>query len=147
MNLRPSIIPAGNVALRGFEQDGIYHQSAGIQSYIELASYAYIAANGSVNFVLPTSLRLISLWAVAVNNPINLETDTITLTISDLINDWGNNCSISASKVALNDVWIAWEFPKLILGKDVALSFSASFDINLLRIFAQPCHIAHTIVK
>jgi hypothetical protein len=148
MTLRPSIIPAGNVALRGFEQDGIYQQSAGIQNYYQLVSNAYIAANGTgVTFLLPDSLELISLWASLGNNPINLETDIITLTITDTNNNYQNNLDISASKVAINNYWIAWEFPKLILEKDITLSFSASFDINFLRIFAQPCYIAKTIVK
>lgn len=148
MTLRPSIIPAGNVALRGFEQDGIYQQSSGIQNYYQLVSNSYIAANGAeVTFLLPDSLELISLWAASVNNPINLETDIITLTISDMNNNYQNGFEVPASKVAINNRWIAWELPSLILEKDIVLSFSASFDINLLRIFAQPCYIAKTIVK
>jgi hypothetical protein len=148
MTLRPSIIPAGNVALRGFEQDGIYHQSAGIQSYYQLVSNAFIAANGAgVTFLLPNSLELISLWASSVNNPINLETDIISLTINDTNNNYQNTLDLSASKVGINNFWIAWEFPKLILEKDITVSVSASFDINFLRIFAQPCHMANTIVK
>jgi hypothetical protein len=143
--MNPSVIQVNNTALRTFEQDGVHTHAAGIPSYYQLVSNNLITANIGKDFRLPCTLELLSVWASATNQ-INLETDVIVLTISDTDNNFQNGFDVPAATAAINPYWIGWDLPRLILEENIVLSFAATFDVQLLRIFCKPCHIADTIL-
>lgn len=69
MAFTPSIIPAGVITLRGFEEDGIHKQSQGIESYIELKHDNLLQANQGVVWQMPIHLQLLSIWIKTVVVP------------------------------------------------------------------------------
>jgi hypothetical protein len=144
--MNPSTIQVNNVALRTFEQEGVHQHAAGVSGYYQLISNDLVAANIGKSFRVPNSLELLSVWASAPNQ-INLEMDSISLLISDINNNYHNSFEVSAASAAISGYWIGWNLPFLILEKDIVFNFSATFDINRLRIFAKPCHIAETILS
>lgn len=137
--LRPSTIPAGNIVLKGFEQDGVYRQSQGIESYHTLSQNGFLPAGASLTFVLPANLQILSIWF--------LPTDLQTITSQHHINFYlSSSVGIGyASWLELpalplkvgNSPTCVWEPPFLVLEQGISLQLSFNFAIAYVGIFGK----------
>lgn len=143
MAFSPSTIPAGQVTLRGFEENGIHKHSEGISSYQQLVNRNNLEANEEIFWELPISFQLFSIWlkAGAVPN----ESAKADILINSLVLGDGFfpliTFNLSEKQIDSENLWIGWEPPLTILPKGSILKIKVSVATEIIYLTGKECYL------
>ncbi|CAO5058572.1 DUF2808 domain-containing protein [Microcystis aeruginosa] len=143
----PSIIPAGNIVLKGFEENSVHKHAAGIETYTHLTNYNLLPANKGVIWELPINLQIESIW---------VKTST-TLSASSKLDILINSVIVGTSFTSLislllepkridtSNPWIAWEPPFCVIPAGLTVKAIANVDTETIYIAGKEVHLNPTI--
>lgn len=83
MSHQPSTIPAGQVSLRGYQENNIFRHAQGIEAYHQLINYTSLPANRGVVWELPFDFEIVSIWTKCTAAP--SESAKIDFSVSTVI--------------------------------------------------------------
>jgi hypothetical protein len=146
MAFLPSTIPAGQVTLRGFEEDGIHKHSEGISSYQQLVNRNNLAANEEIFWELPISFQLFSVW-LKTSTGLNETEQSAKADI--LINSLflGGEFfplitfNLSEKQIDSENLWIGWEPPLTILPKGSILKIKVTVATEIIYLTGKECYL------
>jgi hypothetical protein len=141
MAIAPSIIPAGQVVLRGFQEDNIFKNAQGVESLIQLTNYNLLAANQGVVWEIPVYFELLSIWVKTVSIPTsNAKIDFSTnLVIS------GDNftplltLNLLDQQVDTNNTWANYKPPTTIIQKNFAFKAESNVPTEIIYLIGREC--------
>lgn len=143
MSFLPSIIPAGQVSLRGYQENQIYRHAQGIESYQQLVNYNVLEANKSVTWELPIHFELQSIWVKTIQIPSSA--DKVELSINSLIAGEGFTNIITLNlqnkQIDPTNLWIGWSPPLTILPKGLAVKMKASCSTEIMYLAGKECFL------
>lgn len=143
MSFIPSTIPAGQVSLRGYQQNNIFRHAQGIEPYQQLVNYNILAANKSVTWELPIYFELQSIWIKTLELP--GASDKVELSINSLIAGEGFTniitLNLQARQIDSNNLWIGWEPPLTILPKGLAVKMEATVATEIMYLAGRECYL------
>ncbi|NCQ84144.1 MAG: hypothetical protein GPJ00_06350 [Microcystis aeruginosa W13-18] len=141
MAITPSIIPAGQVVLRGFQEDNIFRNAQGIEFYVQLTNYNLLQANQGVVWEIPIYFELLSIWIKTVTVPNqNAKIDFSTnLVIS------GDNftplltLNLLDQQIDTNNTWANYKPPATIIQKNFALKAESNVPTEIIYLIGREC--------
>ena len=143
MSFLPSIIPAGQVTLRGYQENEIYRHAQGIEAYQQLVNYNILTANKAVVWELPIHFELQSIWVKTVQLP--GETDKVDLSINSLIAGEGFTTivtlNLKSKQIDSQNLWSGWEPPLTILPKGLAVKMEATVATEIMYLAGKECYL------
>ena len=143
MNFAPSIIPAGSITLRGYQENQIYRHAMGVEAYQQLVNYNGLAANKEVAWELPMNFQLQSIWIKCSQLP--SETDKVDLLVNSLLarNEFTAiiTFNLKAKQIDDQNVWIAWEPPLTILSKELTVKMQATLSTETMLLIGKECYL------
>lgn len=147
MSFLPSIIPAGQVTLRGYQENQIYRHAQGIESYQQLVNYTTLEAGRSVTWELPIHFELQSIWVKTLQLP--GVSDKVELSINSLIAGEGFTniitLNLQSRQIDPSNLWIGWEPPLTILPKGLAVKMEATIATEIMYLAGRECYLEPAI--
>ncbi|TRV02909.1 MAG: hypothetical protein EWV41_19750 [Microcystis wesenbergii Mw_MB_S_20031200_S109] len=147
MSYLPSIIPAGQISLRGYQENNIFRHAQGIESYHQLVNYNFLEANRGVVWELPIDFELMSIWVKTVTPATT--TDKIDLSVSSFIA--GDNFTslisfnLQARQVDSSNVWATWIPPLTILPKGLTVKMESNVATEIIYLAGRECYLSPAI--
>jgi hypothetical protein len=143
MVFSPSTIPAGQVTLRGFEENGIHKHAEGISSYQQLVNRNNLAANEEIFWELPISFQLLSIWLKAGSVPNELAKADILINSLALGDGFFPliTFNLSEKQIDSENLWIGWEPPLTILPKGSILKIKVTVATEIIYLTGKECYL------
>jgi len=142
-----STIPAGQVTLRGFEENGLHKHAQGIETFQQLANSNNLLANQEIIWEIPINFQLMSIWMKLVEVPSELAKSTI------LINSLGSNnnfveaiaFNLKAKQLDNQSLWVGWEPPLTIFSKGSVLKAKTTVAVESIFLVGKECYFNSVI--
>lgn len=148
MTFEPSIIPAGQVVLRGYQENNIFRHAQGVESYQQLINYNVLQANQGVTWELPIDFELLSIWVKTVT--LANSTAKVDLSINSLIasNSFTNVVSLNlqAKQIDSSNLWCGWSPPLTILPKGLTVKLQANVPTEIMYLAGRECYLSPAIL-
>jgi hypothetical protein len=148
MSFTPSIIPAGPVILRGYQENNIFRQAQGIEAYQQLINYNVLQANQGVTWELPIDFELMAIWVKTVTVPNS--TAKVDLSIDSLIasNNFTTIISLNlqAKQIDSYNLWCGWSPPLTILPKGLTVKLQANVPTEIMYLGGKECYLNPAIL-
>ncbi|MCA2621226.1 MULTISPECIES: hypothetical protein [unclassified Microcystis] len=141
MAITPSIIPAGQVTLRGYQENNIFRQAQGIESYIQLSNFNLLVANQGVVWEIPVNFEVLSIWVKTANIP--TQSSKIDFLSNIVIS--GDNFSptltlnLQAQQIDSLNTWANYSPPTTIIQKGLALKAQANVPVEIIYLIGREC--------
>lgn len=143
----PSIIPAGNIVLKGFEENNIYKHAAGIETYTHLTNYNLLPANKGVTWELPINLKIESIWVKASTPP--LASSKLDILINSVIagNTFASLISLllEPKRIDTSNAWIGWEPPFCVIPAGLTVKAIANIATETIYIVGKEVYLTPSI--
>lgn len=148
MSFLPSIIPAGQVTLRGYQENNIFRHAQGVEAYQQLINYNVLQANQGVTWELPIDFELLSIWVKTVT--LANSTAKVDLSINSLIasNSFTNVVSLNlqAKQIDSSNLWCVWSPPLTILPKGLTVKLQANVPTEIMYLAGRECYLSPAIL-
>lgn len=142
-----SSIPAGQVTLRGFEENGLHKQAQGIETFQQLANSNNLLANQEIIWEIPVNFQLISIWLKLVEVPSELATSTILINLLGSNNNFIEAIAFNLKAKQLDDqsLWVGWEPPLTIFPKGSILKARTTVAVESIFLVGKECYLNSVI--
>lgn len=143
MSHQPSTIPAGQVSLRGYQENNIFRHAQGIEAYYQLINYTSLPANRGVVWELPFDFEIDSIWVKCATVP--PESAKIDFSVSTVIAGSAFSTLISlnlkARQVDNSNVWCVWSPPLTVIPKGLTLRATVNIATDIIYLVGKECYV------
>lgn len=143
MSYQPSTIPAGQVSLRGYQENNIFRHAQGIEAYYQLINYTPLPANRGVVWELPFDFEIASIWVKCTTA--SLESAKIDFSVSTVIAGSAFSALISLNleprQIDSSNVWCAWTPPLTVIPKGLTFKATANIATDIIYLAGKECYV------
>ena len=147
MSYAPSTIPAGQISLKGYQENNIFRHAQGIEAYHQLINYTSLPANRGVVWELPFDFEIASIWVKCTAVP--SESAKIDFSVSTLIAGSAFSTLISlnlkARQIDTSNVWCAWSPPLTVIPKGLTLRATTNIATDIIYLAGKECYLNSAI--
>ena len=143
MSHSPSTIPAGQISLKGYQENNIFRHAQGIEAYHQLINYTSLPANRGVVWELLFDFEIESIWVKCAAVP--SESAKIDFSVSTTIAGSPFSSLISlnlkSKQIDSNNLWAGWTPPLTVIPKGLSFKAIANITTDIIYLAGKECYV------
>ncbi|MFM7278854.1 MAG: hypothetical protein ACKO1I_14660 [Microcystis aeruginosa] len=143
MSYQPSTIPAGQIFLRGYQENSIFRHAQGIEAYHQLINYNSLPANRGVVWEIPFDFEILSIWVKCAAFP--SESAKIDFSVSTEIAGSAfstlSSLNLKARQIDDFNVWCSWSPPLTVIAKGLTFRATSNIATDIIYLAGKECYI------